>query len=387
MGGPQRTPQGGLRIPASLTRSGVLEYQRADGSIQREWRPAEEVFAEASLASLRDAPVTDLHPPEMVGPETFAAVTRGNVSGTPTRDGDLVAGELVVQGSDLVKKIDDGDAKEISPGYVCRLDMTPGTTPEGEDYDAIQRSISYNHVAIGPEGWGRSGARVSLRTDSTEQPASEAWRLDSDGHALPPGSKGGSMTVKKKDEGEVIVPPAENKDAESCPTCGGPVDAEGKHAAPTPVGDADVPVGEAPKMDAHVARLTAKVDSLTAELNREKAKKTDEANRAKFDSAVQARVDLVRLAEKAGVEKTDGTDDEIRRAVIAKVTPQAKLDGKNAAYIEAAYDLAVDQLSTAGLADIASGSVTHRTRTDASDPAADPIKAAKQKLRNDGVIR
>ena len=36
---------------------------------------------------------------------------------------------------------------------------------EGEKYDGIQRDIRYNHVGLGPEGWGRAGSEVSLRLD------------------------------------------------------------------------------------------------------------------------------------------------------------------------------------------------------------------------------
>lgn len=385
LGGATRTPQGGLRIPAALTRSGVLDYLRADGSVQREYRPPEEVFAEASLASLRDAPVTDLHPADMVGPETFAAVARGNVSGIPSREGDLVSGEVVIQGADLVAKVDRGEAKEISPGYVCSLDFTPGVTPDGEHYDAIQRGITYNHVALGPEGWGRSGARVSLRTDSTDAGQSrEAWRLDAGGHALPPGidTKDNMATQKKKDEAGAAPAEADQGASENtmCPTCGAPVDAEGKYHAPAPATPVDDACATDPKMDA----LKARIDGLEAELRAEKAKKKDAADRARFDSAVADRVDLLRLAEKAGVEKLDGSDRDLRVAVVAKALPEMRLDGKSDAYVEAAFDMAREKLGSSSLSAIAAGAVP-TNRTDNRTPI-DPIAAAKAQLRKDGVI-
>jgi hypothetical protein len=33
-------------------------------------------------------------------------------------------------------------------------------------YDRVQRRIRYNHAALGPPGWGRAGADVSLRLDA-----------------------------------------------------------------------------------------------------------------------------------------------------------------------------------------------------------------------------
>lgn len=391
LGGATRTPQGGLRIPAALTRSGVLDYLRADGSVQREYRPPEEVFAEASLASLRDAPVTDLHPETMVGPQTFASVARGNVSGIPTRDGDLVSGEVVIQGADLVDKVDRGDAREISPGYVCDLDMTPGVTPEGERYDAIQRSIVYNHVALGPEGWGRSGARVSLRTDSIDAGSTrEAWRLDASGHALPPGTetKETMATQKKKDEAGAAPAAADQgvSDKPMCPTCGAPVAADGKYAAPeAPEGEGSVVVvGDACAPDAKMDALKARIDALESELA--KAKRSDSADVA-FNARVAARVDLVRIAEKAGVEKLDGSDRDLRIAVVAKAMPDMRLDGKSDAYIEAAFDMAREKVGSSSLSAIAAAAVpTNAGNRNDSNAAVDPIAAAKNQLRKDGVI-
>src|SRR5690606_28507268 len=49
--------------------------------------------------------------------------------------------------------IESGERKEISLGYKCQLDPTPGTW-NGESYDAVQKNIVVNHVALGPKGWG-----------------------------------------------------------------------------------------------------------------------------------------------------------------------------------------------------------------------------------------
>jgi hypothetical protein len=53
----EETEQGGVRMPAALTRVGVFRYRDAQGREWGELRPPEEVFAPASLATLRDAPV------------------------------------------------------------------------------------------------------------------------------------------------------------------------------------------------------------------------------------------------------------------------------------------------------------------------------------------
>lgn len=163
---PQRTPQGFLRIDANVTRTGVLIYRQPDGSEFRELRLPEEVFNADSLASLADAPVTDLHPKQgLVTPSNSTELSRGHVAGQAVREDSFVAAKIVVVDEALIKAVERGDRREVSCGYTCRLDATPGVY-EGQPYDAIQRNIVYNHVALGPKGWGRAGGEVALKMDS-----------------------------------------------------------------------------------------------------------------------------------------------------------------------------------------------------------------------------
>lgn len=161
----QRTPQGGLRASANLTRTGVLTYRNPDGTTRREYRPADEVFKAESLKTLEDAPVTDLHPSVMVDASNHGTLSKGHARDA-RQDGKFVAAGVIVQDAALVKAVEAGSRKEISCGYRCRLDMTPGVSPDGEKYDAVQRDISYNHVALLPAGTGRAGREVALRLDA-----------------------------------------------------------------------------------------------------------------------------------------------------------------------------------------------------------------------------
>lgn len=161
----KRTAQGFLRVSARLTKTGVFIYDSG-----REYRSDEEVFRADSLESLKGAPVTDLHPAEK-GAEGF--LTPANVkqhiigvTESVEREGPYLKGSLIIFHEDAIKAIESGERKEISLGYKCRLEPTPGAV-NGETYDAIQRDIIVNHVAIGPKGWGRAGADCAIRTDST----------------------------------------------------------------------------------------------------------------------------------------------------------------------------------------------------------------------------
>lgn len=98
-------------------------------------------------------------------------------------------------------------------------------------------------------------------------------------------------------------------------------------------------------LDSDKSALQGKLDSAEEALVAEKRARADEAAgfQTKLDSAVQSRIALVTLATKHGV-KADGADAEIRSALILKAFPAAKLDGKDAAYIDARYDAAMEIL-------------------------------------------
>lgn len=165
---------GGVRVDGALTRSGVFRYQDAEGRVRLEYRPPEEVFAEDTLRSLAAAPVTDLHPAEPVTPATWRRDAVGHVGDDIRTEAPYVVAGVVVQDAATVAKIPIGrdpgpdDRVELSCGYTCGLEMTPGVTPQGERYDAIQRGIEYNHVALLPRGDARGGPEIRLRLDSGE---------------------------------------------------------------------------------------------------------------------------------------------------------------------------------------------------------------------------
>ncbi len=79
----------------------------------------------------------------------------------------FVAGTLHVNDRPTLDAIARGDRIEISSGYRCRLEWTPGEF-EGQRYDCIQRNIRYNHAALCPPNGGRAGNDVGLRLDGID---------------------------------------------------------------------------------------------------------------------------------------------------------------------------------------------------------------------------
>lgn len=359
--GVRSTPQGGLCVEAAVARTGVLDY--SDGTRSwREYRPEEEVFAADSLATLRGAVVTDEHPAALVTPETFASVARGNALGDPRRDGGLVVADLMVQDADLCRKVLAGERREVSCGYTCEVEQTPGVTPEGERYDAIQRRIRHNHVALLAPGEGRSGPEVSLRMDGA---ATEVRRIDA--------AKGLSMkrTIKIRgvefrlddddkalDEKKIAIAQDAIDGAEK------KADADGAELAAVK----DALMGALQK----VAALEAKQAAATAA---QPAPVTEDMVPEDVQDAIIARRGTLRAdaAKVLGTEaKLDGLKaDEIRKAVVAKAHPEMKLDGLSADTLRGMYEVviasAAQRNDALGAARAPLAPPTKGERTDADD--------------------
>jgi len=340
-----RTPQGGIRVSAAVARVGVLSYRNADGSERRELRLPEDVFHADSMASLAGAPVTDLHPPEMVGPANYRTFAAGHVAeGSARQEGDLLLADLVVQDGDVADRILNGERKDVSCGYVCDIEDTPGEY-QGEKYDCIQRNIRQNHVALGPPGWGRSGSSVSLR-------------LDSAGDGLPP----------------VLEVPTVADIFER-------------------IDGVDYPVGTPPhqaavsRRDAAFTALQVRADAAESKV-KELQKRIDELEEEVKDAEASAdrKVELMRVADSLGVEVPEGADEAaIMMAVILKANPDMDLEGKSPEYLAAAYDMTVEAMKAAPAAE-ARGDGRKRADTIKTEleKARERADAAQNKTREAG---
>lgn len=158
-------PQGFLRVDGIAARVGVLEYLNDDGTIRRELRLPEDVFAPAALAGFEGASITDGHPPEKVTTTNAKQYEVGTVTGPARRDGENVAVSMVVKDPKVIQGLENGDTG-LSVGYDVDLDETPGVHPQHGRYDAIQRNIVINHLAarVTP----RSGHVARVRMDSVD---------------------------------------------------------------------------------------------------------------------------------------------------------------------------------------------------------------------------
>jgi hypothetical protein len=161
---PQRLPNGWLRVEGRISRVGIQEYQDADGRTHFEFRPPEEVFDPESMRSFEMVPMTNTHPTQLLDAQSARMHSVGSVGQDLRRDGDWLAAPLMITDAMAIAAAERGRA-ELSCGYECELDPTPGTY-QGQRYDSVQRRIRGNHVALVDEA--RAGHDARLRLDGSD---------------------------------------------------------------------------------------------------------------------------------------------------------------------------------------------------------------------------
>lgn len=322
--GTRRRDDGYLVADARIARTGIQTYLgsevgRDDMASVRVYRPGSEVFADETLRSAAHRPVTNDHPASLVNSSNWKEHAVGQTGDEVTGEGIFIRVPLMVSDEAAIRDIEAGK-REVSAGYTCDLDFTAGKTPTGEAYDAIQKNIRLNHVAIVARG--RAGAQVRIgdaaqwgaapilpTTDKETITMSDALRtVVVDG-----------LSVSTTDQGAQAITKL-LKDLET--SAAKVADLETKHQAALAAKDAEI----------------AKKD---AALDAEKAKVLSDAD---LDKKVAARAALVNAASVIAKDvKTDGlSDSAIRKAVVTAALGDAAVKDKADAYIDARFEILVE---------------------------------------------
>lgn len=323
-----------------VARLGVQVYYMEDGRTVREFRPAEEVFKDESLASYQGKPMTLNH--VFVNSENAKDVVVGSVTGKAEPLGSSVVAPIVVYDNTAIQEAMAGNAKELSVGYSAILDETPGwgdpitgeyvlksdgdqfDVPEGwQEFDAIQRDIKVNHLAMVYRG--RAGI-AKLNMDGEQE---NPYTTDVD--------------INKEDKQEMIK-----------------IKLDGAQEFEV-----------APEIASHIEALNAKADTAIAERDALKAKVDAmpaeiEAAVAKAKADADALAALVAVAAEAGV-KADGLDAKGIKVAYVKEISGLDVSEKSDAYIDAAFDIAKESDK---MAEVRKAT----TASDKSDSANEPKK-------------
>lgn len=159
-----------------ISRTGDQEYMgweigipgAGGGQIVTVHRPPEEVFSTAALASFEGKPVTNDHPPVLIGPDDVKTYEMGHAQNVRRGEGEweeYTLADLHIHDRELIDAVQSGK-REISCGYECEY------VPNG-DGTYTQRNIRGNHVAVVERG--RAGKRAAI-LDSDKKKAKEPER-------------------------------------------------------------------------------------------------------------------------------------------------------------------------------------------------------------------
>lgn len=129
------------------------------------YRPEEELNNPDTIQSFKLLPFVNEHPNRLFGDGVKCEDKgiEGVIGEDVYYDAPYLKGNIKIFTSRMNESIDAGKI-ELSPGYQCSWDFTPGIF-NGERYDAIQRNIRGNHLALVEEG--RSGPDVSVMDGMT----------------------------------------------------------------------------------------------------------------------------------------------------------------------------------------------------------------------------
>lgn len=346
---PTKTPEGYLMAQGLATRTGVFRYRDPiTKKIVREYRPPSEVARADSLSTLAGKPLTVGHPKEPVTPTNWGEYAVGSVGSDVYVSSDgYVRVTISAQRADAIDALEGGKI-ELSCGYVCEVDPTPGTTPDGEAYDAIQRNVRYDHLAIVQRG--RAGAACRVRMDEADE--AYAVRADESDPINTPNPAGTPASTTKEASMAVFKIDGADHEVE---------DASLAVAIKTLMARADASEALQAKLDAtkeDVEKLQAKLDA---------APDVTEAAKRLISLRENARK-VAGAREKA--LKLDGSERELMESALG-----GDFADKSDVYVQVRFDHALEQAEARKTA-----ATSLRTKAD-SAPKAPEAKTAAD-LRN-----
>lgn len=254
----------------------VQKYVKSDGSEEMEAKLPEEILSDSTVSSANSKPVTDGHH-GLVTKDNSHDLMKGFTASNGHVEGNMLYNDITITDPNLISQIKSGDKRELSIGFETQMDPTSGTY-NGTKYDAVQRNIRINHVAVVPKG--RAGHEVRLIGDSAE--AVE--------QVEPSEEKGNQMETRVvRADGQNITVAAD--DVEKITKLDADNSAKAKQIA---------------DLDAQIKKLQSEKAQLQGDADAS-AKKADEAQ-AKADSL---EADNKKLQEEFDKYKADGVDKKL----------------------------------------------------------------------------
>ena len=424
------TEEGFLHDTPIVTSTGIFEYALPDGGVRRELRLPEHVFDKESLESYRGKPVIITHKAGSIDKNNVKKEIVGTILSEGYQDKDNVRCKVVIHDIDSVKRT---PYRELSLGYSLDLIEEPGEW-NGEPYDAIQTNIRINHLAIVEAAragdhahLNLDGKKIELDDKEIREGGNETMDMNAihgDSVDLTPEELVEAIKMYKASKETAEVPEAKEEPVNPEATADGgntepvveePETVEEPVVAPVAEEPAAVsePVVEEPKAeekhDDNVGALVEAVEKLIEAIkgtgaapcpvpaadNADCGNKDNEdssedmsqsMNNDSADDIIKQKLEVCRMGDKLnmdGLEKMSVIEG--KKAIIAKLNPEMRLDGKDDNYISAAYDMAVSQVETRKGVDYQRAQMTANPaqRLDGQDNVSMAISARQRMLERE----
>lgn len=340
------TEEGYLVVPATISRPGTQVYKAIELVPSEDklpmkyrpndpivvYRPPEEVFKQESVDSFKNIAVTNNHPPEFLNSKNYRKYSVGIMLSDVHPDEDkFVKGTVKITDYETINEVKDGKV-DISAGYNSNVYFEEGETPSGEKYQAIQRDISGNHVAIVTRG--RAGSEVKL-ADGLDRPSDRSETLVAEGVKRSSGTEAseafgeGRRKSKGSEEEEFGMDGVPGSNALN------PFGDE-KEKTSTDVVD---------EKNKDVKELTMKLeDAMTkiGELEKANEKLSSQVlDQASLDSLVEDRMQVIDACSQLvnGMEYIGKSNLDLKKEVLSSKMPNINLEDKSADYVNAAFDV------------------------------------------------
>lgn len=166
---------GFLHVKGVIARSGTQEYfgmqlpfeNLEPTKLYAVLREPSEVSDADSIASFRNAPVTDEHPPSLVTVDNYKNFQKGSVSiiDIIKDEETLLQTDVTIYDAQLIEKVNNGTVT-MSAGYVCDYEEEVGEY-KGVPYQFKQTNIRGNHVAMTDSPRCGETCKMTIDSDTT----------------------------------------------------------------------------------------------------------------------------------------------------------------------------------------------------------------------------
>ncbi|MCB4357963.1 DUF2213 domain-containing protein [Levilactobacillus brevis] len=342
------TPEGYLHGEFPITRPGVFPYMRNGGSVSQVAKLPDEVFSKETIESANNKPLTNDHPNVGVDVRNFKALSVGMTdSDAHVEDNKLVVGATITD-PDMIAQVKSGK-RELSIGFNADVPTESGEYG-GAQYDAAQRNIKINHIAIVDRG--RAGHGISIHD-------SAAFVMDDDSN-IQGGTKMATMIIDNQSfEADQRVIDAANDTKKQLVAAEALVAKLKKQLA----GSEDTAASSKKEADS----LKGERDALKTQLKDAQDKQLDQDA---LDKRIDARLALQTSAARFVGDSFDfkgKTDREVKVAAIKTTNDAFDEKDKSDDYINAFYDSAVSLADKKGFTHTLGGQGENQNETDSVD--------------------